>query len=192
MVRIPSRLAQPWRLAPCPCSPWRASTPPAAWAGAQGRSPPSSPPNNELELLLVARRLSRTRLATAVRHERQQAAQERAALQQQLDRARGKLRQAQQDMSAIQAALQEAEGAAGRAHQERAALLKEIKLERAERAGATERAALAERRCQVGAGGPSLEEDGGRSLLVFPSLGTALGTGGGVLHARLWTWQVTD
>lgn len=118
MVRTPSLLAQPWRLAPCPCSLWRASAPPAARAGAQGRSGSSSPPSSELELLLGARRLSRTRLAAAVRHERQQAVQERAALQQQLDRARGELRQAQQDMSALQAALQEAEGAAGRAHQE--------------------------------------------------------------------------
>lgn len=123
---------------------------PASPAGSQGSCEGSSPPSSELQLLLAARRLSRARLVAAVQRERQQAAQERAALQRQLDRARGELEQAHREMAALRAALEEAEEVAGRAHQERAALLKELKLQRAERAGAAEHVALAERRCQVG------------------------------------------
>lgn len=159
MLRSAGFLAQPGHLSARPRPPTLAPVAPAAAGVQQHSSQSSSSPSSELELLLAARRLSRTRLAAAVQRERQQAAQERTALQLRLDQARGELDQAQREMAALRAALKEAEGAVGRAQQERAALLKELKLERAERAGAAEHAALAERRCQVRVRGRRSEEE---------------------------------
>lgn len=157
MLRSAGFLAQPGRL---PSRPGPPTVAPAAAAGVQHTSGPSnSLPSSELKLLLAARRLSRTRLAAAMQRERQQAVQERTALQLRLDQARGELDQAQREMAALRAALKEAEGAVGRAQQQRDALLKELKLERAERTGEAEHAALAERRCQVRAWGRRSEEE---------------------------------
>lgn len=134
-------------------SPLVAPGPPAASAVQQGPSQGSRPPaGGELEVLLSARRLSRARLAAEVQREQQRGAEERAALQRQLEQSRIQLEQAGQAMDALRAALRHAEEEAERAHQERAALLKELKLERAEKAGAAQHATAAERRCQVGEG----------------------------------------